>query len=526
MVVGSVAAVVAILLASSGVKAESVFCLGMPVDGRSISGACSSCGRQMPLRRDGNVKVHGPFADRCAGSGLPPAASPPSPPPCASLPTPSNVLTPPSSDRVNTETVPLNPGRAGTKLLGRVPRPVREQLARKLAEILDLVVSTNCRESWERLFLFCCNCLPVPPRRGHRRNLASHIRRAISDENGESRPINTHTQEAHFNLAKDPLSTLAARVAAKLEEGDFRGAVRIASSGESFAPVNAATLGLLKEKHPPRHPLSSNPPPLGHHNDFPEVSPSQVRMAIQSFPSGSAGGPDGLRPQHLKDLVFSCSGLGSSLVLDSLTRFVNFALSGEILKDARPYFFGASLIALNKSCGGIRPIAVGCTLRRLAAKCASLAVRDEMGPLLAPLQLGYGTPLGAEAAVHAARTYLHHIQPGHLLLKVDFRNAFNCIRRDKMLHAVREQAPGIYDFVHSAYSQSSLLFFGDNIIESAEGVQQGDPLGPLLFSLTIHPILKMLKSELRIFYLDDGTMGGNLKMSHVTSRRLSKWVGR
>ena len=131
----------------------------------------------MPLRRDGNVKVHGPFVDRCAGFGLPPAASPLSPPPpCAPLSTPSNVLTPPSSDHANTETEPLNPGCVGIKLLGRVPRPVREQLAVKLAEILDLVVSTNCIESWERLFLFCRNCLHAPPRRGHRRNLASHIR--------------------------------------------------------------------------------------------------------------------------------------------------------------------------------------------------------------------------------------------------------------------------------------------------------------------------------------------------------------
>ena len=236
-----------------------------------------------------------------------------------------------------------------------------------------------------------------------------------------------------------------ARVAAKLEEGDFRGAVRIASSDESFAPVNATTLGLLKEKHPHRHPFSSNPPPLGHHNSFSEVSPSQFRIAIQSFPSGSAGGPDGLRSQHLRNLDFSCSGLGSSLILDSITRFVNFPLSGEILKDARPYPFGASRVACaQQSCGGIRPIAVGCTLRRLAAKCASLTVRDEMGPVLSPLQLGYSTPLGAEAAVHVAQTY-HHIQLDHLLLKVDFRNAFNCIRSDKMLHAVLEQATGIYD---------------------------------------------------------------------------------
>ena len=43
---------------------------------------------------------------------------------------------------------------------------------------------------------------------------------------------------------------------------------------------------------------------------------------------------------------------------------------------------------------------------------------------------------------------------------------------------------------------------------SEEGPQQGDPLGPLLSSLTIHPLLMSLKSELRIGFLDDVTLGG------------------
>ena len=56
--------------------------------------------------------------------------------------------------------------------------------------------------------------------------------------------------------------------------------------------------------------------------------------------------------------------------------------------------------------------------------------------LLAPKQLGYG---GAEAA----------------------------------------SAPSLFPLVHSAYSSPSTLFWGDKTIQSAEGVQQGDPLGPL-----------------------------------------------
>jgi len=31
------------------------------------------------------------------------------------------------------------------------------------------------------------------------------------------------------------------------------------------------------------------------------VSEEDVRRAVFSFPAGSSGGPDGMRPQHLKD---------------------------------------------------------------------------------------------------------------------------------------------------------------------------------------------------------------------------------
>ena len=63
------------------------------------------------------------------------------------------------------------------------------------------------------------------------------------------------------------------------------------------------------------------------------------------------------------------------------------------------------------------------------------------------------------------------------------------------------------------------------LIESAEGVQQGDPLGPLLFCLTIHQLCSRMKSELS---LDDGTLGGKVEdVLHIWiwwSVRVLNWV--
>ena len=167
------------------------------------------------------------------------------------------------------------------------------------------------------------------------------------------------------------------------------------------------------------------------------------------------------------------------------------------------------MIPLSKK-DGVRPIAVGQTLRRVVAKCIGGRVIHSVGGDLAPLQLGCGVPLGCEAAAHASRRFLHHMPSDHLLVKLDFKNAFISLRRDCMISAVQQFTPDILSFVHSAYASSSLLFCGDHTFPSAEGVQQGDPLGPLLFCVTIQSLISDLRSDLRVFYLDDGTQGGSL----------------
>jgi hypothetical protein len=95
-------------------------------------------------------------------------------------------------------------------------------------------------------------------------------------------------------------------------------------------------------------------------------------------------------------------------------------------------------------------------------------------------------------------------------VKLDFSNAFNCIHRDAVLLAVNDKLPEIFNFCRLAYGQSFILVFGDFQILSAEGIQQGDSLGPLLFCLTIQPLLSSLRSALTIGFMDDLTLGGHL----------------
>ena len=151
-------------------------------------------------------------------------------------------------------------------------------------------------------------------------------------------------------------------------------------------------------------------------------------------------------------------------------------------------------------------------MRRLASKCACLHALDTVPQILAPdHQLGFGIAAGAEAAVHDSRVYIKHLSSDKAVVKVDFQNAFNSIRRDRLLKAVEDHIPDLLPFVYSAFSSPSILMWGDGQLLSTEGIQQGDPLGPMLFCLGIHKLVSSLSSEFCIFYLDDGTIGGNFE---------------
>lgn len=117
--------------------------------------------------------------------------------------------------------------------------------------------------------------------------------------------------------------------------------------------------------------------------------------------------------------------------------------------------------------------------------------------------------------------------PVEAFIKLDFKNAFNSINRDNMLSSVLSLCPSLYPLVYSSYSSSSSLFWGNEVIPSAEGVQQGDPLGPLLFCLSLHRFLRRLTSPFCVGYLDDISLGGPVSslLSDLTVVKEAESVG-
>ena len=239
-----------------------------------------------------------------------------------------------------------------------------------------------------------------------------------------------------------------------------------------------------------------------------------MRELLRSFPPGGAAGPSGLRPQHLTDIMATADTAAVSALLEALVRFAKTATSGELHPTAVPFLCAARLVPLKKKDGGVRPIAIGECLRRVAAKwlIRSPAGQGAMAAVL-PQQVAFcrGGPCETlPMAVQAAVQDLSHAPAGSadwVLLQVDLCNAFNSVTRQAVMAGVDDLFPEAAAWVGQCM-QPAPLFCGKEVIWSTRGVQQGDPLGPLLFAMAVHPVTSRGVPQARIcrWYLDDGVL--------------------
>lgn len=301
--------------------------------------------------------------------------------------------------------------------------------------------------------------------------------------------------------------------AAQRQQAGFRRAADLVKQGElsraassltasPVAPANLETFEKLKALHPRRlEPLeypdvgAVPPPPL-------QVDPKSLIAALRSAPRGSAPGISGWRYEHLKWFLGRSDAPEGCVPLPA---FVDRMLRGDLPEAVRSLLAAARIFGLDKDdgAGGVRPIAIGDVLRRWVTKAICLEHNLQVAEELAPLQMAVGTSAACEKVYRIASTYIEtRPDERRVLVTLDAKNAFNSLDRQAIFDALADRFPSLVPFFWQFYGEEAGLWFRLSsgevlIIDSEEGVQQGDAAGPLLFCLGLHAALEKLFALIR-----------------------------
>ena len=146
---------------------------------------------------------------------------------------------------------------------------------------------------WQAVLHWGQVILVAPKRGGRRHNVASNIRKRVADFASNSCTNETPEKKGSFrSKPRNPTQLLSQAVAAKLEDGNLKAAIRILTmSDEAYAAPSMEGLAKLRLKHPPAT-MDASTMPVPQSDSGLSVGEPDVRKMIMSFPAGSSAGPD------------------------------------------------------------------------------------------------------------------------------------------------------------------------------------------------------------------------------------------
>ena len=233
-----------------------------------------------------------------------------------------------------------------------------------------------------------------------------------------------------------------------------------------------------------------------------ELSGSVLNTTLRKLKRDSTPGWDGWTFQLIRQL-YEERDVDDEAVSDNgrlLIQFIKHGIAGNLplnkLWNVSKMVLMPAWNPANNS-WKFRPIAIGTSWYRLIGKSALNIMGDSVGRKLDPLQFAVGIPDGISIA---AMILQHHREnDDNAILSIDLSNAFNSIRRTRILEGLRQYAPQLLPFFKWSYNGRTELrtSTGTRCGFAETGTRQGDPLSMLYFAVGIHPLIEKLSGKIK-----------------------------
>ena len=303
------------------------------------------------------------------------------------------------------------------------------------------------------------------------------------------------------------------RIIKYVEAFRLKKAAAVTRGESAVAPLTDDVLTTLRNKHPqgPNNPFA-NLPRGNVHGGFDDADIVTLTNVVTRLSRDTSPGISGWSTE----LIQLCYRKEND---NPFRQFLIYLANGMLAGTApgRVLLCASRLTPLLQN-NKIRPIACGEMFYRLTMRYL-LKVRAAADDALLSIQLGVGSPGGVEPIIEQIYRELEYFnnnaEPNdRYIYSLDFENAFNKVSRTAIAEAVSNHALHLFRLTEWAYGVQTPLVCrsGGTYVQlsSSQGVRQGDPLGPLLFSLVMRPKLQRLMEQIAnsphditMAYLDD-----------------------
>lgn len=231
-------------------------------------------------------------------------------------------------------------------------------------------------------------------------------------------------------------------------------------------------------------------------------TPAQVVTALKRMPKSSATAIDGWTQRlWMQALLYERSIAEDLGVICAMILNQGFGERVmEMLKAGRA-------VGIPKKEGGIRPIVVSSSLLKLCGSLCMMRAKVKVSKWQYAISVKYG----CERIVHEVRKAYGE---GKAIIRLDMANAFNVANRQRIADILQTGSTDLLQYFKTVYGKATQLFvFGSNgqktVIESCEGVRQGDSTSSLFFCQLLDIALAEIASEAAglefalLAYMDD-----------------------